>query len=297
MKRKALGRGLGALIPTAVMEEPPREGFLWVSLDQILANPRQPREEFNDEALEELARSIQSHGVLQPVVVRRGSAGYQLIAGERRWRAAQKAGLSRMPAIVRDAAEDQLLEMALIENLQRQDLNPIEEAQAFSKLLDELGLTQEEVSRRVGKPRASIANSLRILKLPEIVQDLVRRGILSAGHAKVLSGLSNPKDQIEFAKEAGKRGMSVRDLERSLTRHNRPAGSKSREVRARTDPNTAKAEDDLKRALATQVRIERRGKGGSVVIDFYDEEELHRLYSLFVGVEQTARANLKGGRG
>lgn len=297
MKRKALGRGLGALIPTAVVEEPPREGFLWVGLDQILANPRQPREEFHDEALDELARSIRNHGVLQPVVVRRASKGYQLIAGERRWRAAQKAGLSRVPAIIRDAAEDQLLEIALIENLQRQDLNPVEEAQAFSRLIDELGLTQEEVSKRLGKPRASVANSLRILKLPEIVQSLVRRGVLSAGHAKVLSGLSNPQDQIELAKEAEKRGMSVRDLERSLARHSRPASSKRREARTRTDPNTAKAEDDLKRALATQVRIERRGKGGSVIIDFYDEEELHRLYSLFVGAERTARVNLKGGRG
>ncbi len=295
--RKALGRGLGALIPTAVVDEPPREGFVWIGLDQILANPRQPRKEFHDEALNELARSIQNHGVLQPVVVRRASKGYQLIAGERRWRAAQKAGLSRVPAIIRDAAEDQLLEIALIENLQRQDLNPVEEARAFSSLIDELGLTQEEVSKRVGKSRASVANSLRILKLPEIIQDLLRRGTLSAGHAKVLLGLSHPQDQIRLAKAAAKRGMSVRDLERSLARHSRLDGSKRREARTHTDPNTAKAEDDLKRALATQVRITRRGKGGSVIIDFYDEEDLHRLYSLFVGAERTARVSLKGGRG
>jgi ParB family chromosome partitioning protein len=259
---------------------------VWVDIDQILANPRQPREHFHDEGLGELARSIQSHGVLQPVVVRRAGSGYQLIAGERRWRAAQRAGLVKMPAIVRDAAEDRVLEMALIENLQRQDLNPVEEARAFWSLVDELGLTQEEISQRVGKPRASISNSLRILKLPESVQNLVRRGVLSAGHAKVLSGLSSAQEQTELAREVQKRGLSVRDLERLLTRRGRAAGRASRKSRPRTDPNTTKAEDDLKRALATQVRIERRGKGGSVVIEFYDEEELHRLYSLFMDAAQ-----------
>lgn len=292
MKRKALGRGLGALIPAAASGSGgPDEGLVWLDLDQIATNPVQPREAFEEEGLEELAQSIQQNGVVQPVVVRREKLGYQLIAGERRWRAAQKAGLRKIPAIVRRVSDERVLDLALIENIQRQDLNPVEEAQAFQRLIGEHGLTQEEVARRLGLKRVSVTNSLRILKLPEYVLDRIRRGTLSSGHAKVLSGLAGAEEQVRLAREVETRGLSVRGLEEIVAR--RRASARPREAAARgprPDPNTARAADVLTRALGTRVRIERHGKGGSVVLQFFSEEELQRLYALLLDAA-------RGGRG
>ncbi len=299
MKRKALGRGLGALIPASGPGAPAaEEGLIWVDLDQITANPLQPRQSFEEEGLEELAQSIQQNGVVQPVVVRRDKLGYQLIAGERRWRAAQRAGLRKLPALVRKVSDEKVLDLALIENIQRQDLNPLEEARALQKLIDSLGLTQEEVSKRLGRKRTSVANSLRILKLHGEVQDLIRRGIVSAGHAKVLSGVDSPKEQVRLAREVDKRGLSVRALEQLLERGKgskrpRPAADAAR----RSDPNTARAAEVLTRALGTKVRIERRGRGGAVVLEFYNEEDLQRLYSLILDATRAGRASAKGGHG
>jgi len=299
MKRKALGRGLGALIPAVSGSSAPEEGLVWVDLDQIVANPRQPREAFEEERLEELAQSIQQHGVIQPVVVRRDKLGYQLVAGERRWRAAQKAGLRKLPAIVRKVSDDRALDMALIENIQRQDLNPVEEAQAFHRLLEEFALTQEEVARRVGMKRASISNSLRILKLPDEIQDGLRRGALSAGHAKVLSGLDSPEEQVRLAREVEKRDLSVRSLEDLIARgqkRSRPRASATA-TPERLDPNTARAAEQLTRALGTRVRIQRRGKRGALVLEFYNEEDLQRLYGLLLDAARAGRATMKGGHG
>jgi ParB family chromosome partitioning protein len=300
VKRKALGRGLGALIPasaTSAGAPAADEGLVWLDLDQVITNPVQPRESFDEAELEELARSIQQNGIVQPVVVRRDKTGYQLIAGERRWRAAQRAGLRKLPAIVRRVPDDRILDLALIENLLRQDLNPVEEARGFQRLVDEHGLTQEEVARRLGMKRATIANSLRILKLEGWVLEKVRRGALSAGHAKVLSGIASPADQVRLAREAEKRGLSVRGLEILVARREaKSAASSARPAAARgLDPNTQRAAENLTRALGTRVRIERRGKGGAVVLEFYSEEELQRLYSLILDAARLGRGDLKGG--
>jgi ParB family chromosome partitioning protein len=297
MKRKALGRGLGALIPAASGSSAPEEGLVWVDLDQIVANPRQPREAFEEERLEELAQSIQQHGVIQPVVVRRDKLGYQLVAGERRWRAAQKAGLRKLPAIVRKVSDDRALDMALIENIQRQDLNPVEEAQAFHRLLEEFALTQEEVARRVGMKRASVTNSLRILKLPDEIQDRLRRGILSAGHAKVLSGLDSPEEQLRLAREVEKRDLSVRSLEDLIARGHKRSGphASAAATPERRDPNTARAAEQLTRALGTRVRIQRQGKRGALVLEFYNEEDLQRLYGLLLDAARAGRARSPSG--
>jgi ParB family chromosome partitioning protein len=300
VKRKALGRGLGALLPAAAATAgapAADEGLVWLDLDQLITNPAQPRESFGEEELEELARSIQQNGVVQPVVVRRDKTGYQLIAGERRWRAAQKAGLRKLPAIVRRVSDDRILDLALIENLLRQDLNPVEEARGFQRLVDEHGLTQEEVARRLGMKRTTISNSLRILKLDSDVLDKVRRGILSAGHAKVLSGVADAADQVSLAREVEKRGLSVRGLEILVSRRQeKAASSPARSAPARKlDPNTLRAAENLTRALGTRVRIERHGKGGAVILEYYSEEELQRLYSLILDAARIGRSDLKGG--
>ncbi|MEE9217958.1 MAG: ParB/RepB/Spo0J family partition protein [Acidobacteriota bacterium] len=295
MKRKALGKGLGALIPAAIGSSAAKEGLLWVDLDRIMTNPRQPRKRFGEEGLEALARSIRDHGMLQPILIRRELKGYQLVAGERRWRAAQKAGLRKVPAILRDTTDDRVLEVALVENLQREDLNPVEEAKAYEWLVKELNLTQEEVASRVGRQRATVANSLRILKLPEEVQEIIRRDQLSAGHAKVLSGMEDAAEQIRVARLAQRRGLSVRALERLVARDSKakaPARSKENPC---LDPNTVRAVQNLKRALGTQVRIERRAKGGSLIVEFYDEEDLHRLYTLLLAAARSSHTGAKGG--
>ena len=277
-KRPALGKGLSALIPDA---PEPRVGPLEVDVDRLAPNSFQPRAHVDDPRLEELARSIKSNGVIQPIVVRRTGDRFQIIAGERRWRAAQKAGLLRVPVVVREVSAGQersLLEMALVENIQRENLNPIDEALAYRRLSDEFHLTQEDIATTVGKDRASVANFLRLLKLPEEVRADVAAGLLSMGHARALLALGEEADQRRFAREVIARDLSVRETEllvkKTAEGAKPPADPPSRPM----DVHTRAAEDRLRLELGTRVRIIRRGTRGRIEIDFGSEEELIRLY-------------------
>jgi ParB family chromosome partitioning protein len=283
-KRPALGRGLSALIPEAPVETPPpavaaaaapRGVPLDVDLDRIVPNPRQPRLQMEQGPLEELAQSIRANGIIQPILVRRSGDHYEIIAGERRWRAAQIAGLLRAPVIVRDIGDQQLLQVALIENIQREDLNPIDEATAYRRLLDECAMTQEALAEAVGKDRASIANHLRLLRLPPEVQRQVSAGALSMGHARALVAIENLVTLKKAADDVVARALSVRETEALVRRLNAPP---SVTVAAAKDVHTREAEDVLKLALGTRVRIVRKGKGGKVEIDFVSEDELNRIY-------------------
>jgi ParB family chromosome partitioning protein len=277
MKRKALGRGLDALIPGAERPDIPETE---IDLDRIDPNPRQPRMTFDESRMEELAASVRENGVLQPVLVRRRGDRFQLVAGERRLGAAQRAGLLKIPAVIRDVPDDKLLELALIENIQREQLNSIEEAQAYQSLIDNLGLTQEDLAERLGKDRSTVANGLRLLKLPPAVRELVADGKLSAGHARALlaSGLP-PSEMAAAASSIVERGWSVRDAER---------WAKGREPRERSaaapDPNIVAAADKLCRILGTKVEIRNRRRGaGTIRIHFFNDEDLIRIYSLLTG--------------
>jgi ParB family chromosome partitioning protein len=249
----------------------------WIDVDRIRPNPLQPRKQFPEEELQELAASIRSSGILQPVIVRRIEGGYGLVAGERRWRAAQRAGLLKVPALIRDVPENRLLEVALVENIQRQDLNPIEEARAYRALTEDLGLSQVEVAERVGRQRSTISNSLRLLALSPRVQDQVEAGALSMGHARALVSLPGPRAQELGAEVIIKRGMSVREAEAWVTRHtDEPAPSRAG---VRRDPNVGAAEEALQRLLGTRVRIvPGKGEKGRILIDYYSAAELDRLY-------------------
>lgn len=281
-KRPALGRGLSALIPDAGGQEGPqgREKPFEIDLDRLTPNPQQPRTIFDDASLEELAQSIRRNGVIQPIVARRAGDRFEIIAGERRWRAAQKAGLMKAPVIVRDVPDDRLLEVALIENIQRDDLNPIEEAAAYKKLTDDLKLTQDAIAAAVGKDRSSIANTLRLLKLPDEVRSLVSNKSLSMGHARALLALESAQAQRQLAREIVAKGLSVRETETLVKRQGEPDGEKAA---SKKDPNTRAAEDKLRFALGARVEIVRRGKGGRIQIEFKDEDELNRLYEKIVG--------------
>jgi len=281
-KRPALGKGLSALIPDA---PPPRSTPTEVDIDRLAPNSLQPRAQFDDARLEELARSIKANGVIQPIVVRRtGPDSYQIIAGERRWRAAQKAGLLRVPITLREVGAGQersLLEMALIENIQRENLNPIEEAMAYRRLTTEFAMTQEAVAAAVGKDRASVANYLRLLKLPPEVQNAVAHDELSMGHARALLGLASEADQRELSRDVVSRKLSVRETE-VLVRKRIAASSPGRTtepaVAAPPDVHTREAEERLRLLFGTRVRIVRRGERGHIEIDFTSEAELIRLF-------------------
>ena len=282
-KRQALGKGLSALIPDA---PEPRSAPTEIDVDRLSPNVFQPRGSVDDAGLEELARSITSNGVIQPIVVRRVGDRYQIIAGERRWRAAQKAGLLRVPIVVRDVAEGQdrsILEMALIENIQRENLNPIDEAVAYRRLADDFDLTQEEIAAAVGKDRATVANFLRLLKLPDEVRAELAGGGLSMGHARALLALPNEGDQRRIAREVMARKLSVRETE-SLVRKI-VEGSKKPDAPApkAVDVHTRAAEERLRFALGTRVRIVRRGTRGRIEIDFGSEDELIRLFEQLAG--------------
>lgn len=281
MKRKALGKGLAALLPET--PELTGEGLAEIEIDRIDPNPYQPRQHIEQSKLQGLARSLAQEGVMQPLVVRRVGSRYQLIAGERRWRAARLVGLARVPAIVRDVEEDRLLELALIENVQRENLNPIEEAGAYKRLVSELGLSQEQVAEKVGKDRSTVANLLRLLRLPEPIREAIARQELSPGHARPLLALKESRTQIQIAREVVEQGLSVREVERQVKAFMAPPKSeKKKPVASHTDPNTRAAEDRLRQALGTRVRIARKGKGGTLEISFYSEEELGRIYEILL---------------
>lgn len=293
MKRKALGKGLSSLLPqsappaVALDSVPPQGGLVEIDVDRIRPNPRQPRETFEAEALDGLSKSLKTQGVLQPVVVRPIESGFELVVGERRWRAAQRAGLHRIPAVVREVTDDRLLETALIENLQRENLNPIEEAQAYRAILEEARLSQEQLAARVGKQRTTIANSLRLLGLPSVVQDRVRSGELSMGHARALLGLSNASDQIRLGDRAVREGLSVREVE-VLVARSTPVGigAEARRVARRKDPNVEAAEEELQTAMGTKVRILAGRKGGRIEVYFYSHDELERTYQILLEVSR-----------
>lgn len=272
-KRPALGRGLSALIPDA----PPRDTPLEVDLDLLVPNARQPRLSFDEGRLEELATSIRTNGVIQPILVRRRGRQFEIVAGERRWRAAQRAGLLRVPVVVRDVPDNKLLEVALIENIQRENLNPIDEAEAYRKLTEEMRLTQEQVAASVGKDRASIANYLRLLKLPATVQAQVAAESLSMGHARALLGLENSSQIEDTARTVAAKGLSVRDTEALVRRLNQPPRAMPA-AQPPPDIHTRQAEERLRLALGTRVRIVRKGAGGRIEVDFVSEDELQRLF-------------------
>ncbi len=275
MNRKALGKGLEALIPDAPMEA---VGGLVRELRvrEIRRNEDQPRSRFDDETIAELAASIRTYGVIQPVVVRQLPTGvYQLVAGERRLRAARLAGLEVVPAIVRDVGETGALELALVENLQREDLNPIDEAHGYESLMELSGATQADVSERVGRARSTVANALRLLELPPDVQDMLSEGELSAGHGRALLGFGTAEDVREGARKAAARGLSVRELE-ALSRGKKQRKKATRKRRTE-DPVLREWEERLQRTLGTQVRIERMGIEGTIRIEYYSDEDLERI--------------------
>jgi ParB family chromosome partitioning protein len=263
-KRRALGRGLGALIPSTYQEE----NHSYLPVAAIQPNPLQPRQAFDQAAIDELAESIRQKGILQPLLVRRNNGVYELIAGERRFRAAQQLGMEQVPVTVRDCADGEMLEVALIENIQRENLNPLEEARAYRRLTDEFKLTQDEIATRVGKDRSTVANTVRLLQLPQEVQREIERGTLSAGHARALVNAGPEAAKIKLAREIVARRLTVREAEKLA----------KRQVRPLADVESRAAEQRLTEALGTRVRLHtRRGGAGKIEIDYYSLEGLNAL--------------------
>jgi len=296
-QRKALGKGLSALLPgrsqaaaapahAATDPAIAEASFVRLAIEAIQPNPAQPRVIFESEPLGELAGSIRANGIIQPLIVRRHDGGYQLIAGERRWRAAKLAGLTEVPVVIQEVADPKMLELALIENLQREDLNPIETANAYDRLGRELGLSHEEIGTRTGKDRSSIANMIRLLKLPTEVQQLLAEHRVSMGHARAILGLQTAEQQIEIAEKAAAQGLSVRQVEalvRDLTsEHAHPGSGPKRE--ASQDPNIRAAVEELERALGTRVRIvELTEQRGRIEIEYFSQAELDRIFQHITG--------------
>ena len=301
-KSKGLGKGLEALFGDAEVapvekkpaakkkqadnrksekaEESPVEegGVLYVDLNDIKPNASQPRKVFDEEKLEELAASIQQHGLIQPIVLRKLGKGYEIVAGERRWRAARLAGLKEVPCIVKELTEEENMLLAIVENMQREDLNHIEEAEGLKKMIDTYGLTQEQVSYSVGKSRPYITNSLRLLKLPGKVQQLTAEGKITTGHARALAAVKSQQRQIDLAVRASKEGLSVRQIEQLAKETKQPQEKKkTRKVKSADEK---RVEEDLKNALGTKVSLNRKGKGGKIEIEFYSADELERLIEL-----------------
>jgi ParB family chromosome partitioning protein len=274
-KRPALGRGLSALIPDAPAASHTPARAQEVDTDLLKPNPFQPRTSMDDTRIDELARSIRANGIIQPIVVRKAGTGYEIIAGERRWRASQRAGLLKVPIVVRDTPDEQLLAAALIENIQREDLNPMEEAAAYRRLSDELHLTQEQIAEAVGKDRSSIANIVRLLKLPLEMRENVAAGSLSMGHARALLALPDEATQLRVGRDVVARQLSVRETEVLVKKTVEPTAPSEE---SKKDVHTRAAEDKLRFALGTRVRIVRKRKGGKIEIDFGSEDELQRLY-------------------
>lgn len=272
----ALGRGLASLIPKGSGQSSPpspssRQGALQIPTSSIRANPHQPRKATDHAALEDLINSIREHGILQPLIVMKVTDGYQLIAGERRLRSAQILGLKTVPVIARDASTQEQLELAIVENVQRKDLNPMERAQAYEKLIREFGLTQEQVAKRVGKSRVTVANTLRLLTLPEEVQQAVAEERITEGHAKVIASVPTEDAQLKLLKEILERNLSVRSGEEIVKR------TTAARRKTPAEPEFVAAEEELRERFGTRVRIDRRGRVGMITIEFYSSEEFHAL--------------------
>ena len=277
-RQSGLGRGLAALIPQRSTEP----GLTEVPLTRIRPNPLQPRRRFDEAELEALAASVAEHGVLLPVLVTQTLDGYQLVAGERRFRAAQLAGLERIPVVIRQVADRDQLELALVENLQREDLNPIEEANAFRQLIDDFGLTQEGVAARVGRARSTVANTLRLLDLDERLQQLIIEGRLTEGHARAIGGLP-PEQQARIAEIVVERDLSTRETEELVRRLREPRAEKQAAAAPPRDTELERVEEDLRRSLGTKVTLARSRKGGRIIIEYYSDEELGQLYDRLIG--------------
>lgn len=303
-KTRGLGKGLDALFGDAEVTlqsrteknsksedgktEDPQEkikktemaggGIDYIDINDIKPNSNQPRKTFDEDKLNELAASIEEHGLIQPLVLRKAEKGYEIVAGERRWRAARKIGIREIPCIVRELTDEENMLLAIIENMQREDLNPIEEAEGIRQMIDTYGLTQEEVSKSVGKSRPYIANSLRLLRLPETVRKYVEDGSLSTGHAKAIAAVSDEKKQIELAEVAIRDGLSVRQLEKLAQQDKSGVKTRSR-VKQKT-ADVKRVEEDLKNALGTKVTLNQKGKKGKIEIEFYSKDELERLIEL-----------------
>ncbi|MGI5877734.1 MAG: ParB/RepB/Spo0J family partition protein [Christensenellales bacterium] len=283
MKRTGLGRGLDALFP----EEPGRlmaDGPVYeVPLSDIDPNPNQPRKYFNPEKLRELTESIREHGVLQPLLVCRRGERYLLVAGERRWRAARLAGLSLVPAVVQDLSDEQMLAISLVENLQRDDLNPLEEAEGFQQLIDRFNMTQAEVARRVGRSRPAVANALRLLTLPDPVRELVREGSLSAGHARCIAGIEDASLQCALARQAVEKGLSVRQVE-ALSRQEKSPRAADRPA---FDPAMSEFCETLQQLFGTRVQIRGDLNRGSIIINYFNRDDLERIYDLMTSLSSS----------
>ncbi|MHB0867998.1 MAG: ParB/RepB/Spo0J family partition protein [Chloroflexota bacterium] len=273
-ERGGLGRGLSALIPSGNSN-----ALVEIDLDRISPNPRQPRTLMKEEALADLAESIRQHGVLQPLIVTRAGQNYTLVAGERRWRAARLAGLRTVPALVKDTSPHQMLELALVENIQRQDLGPLEEAAAYRQLLEEHGLTQEEVARRVGKSRSAVANSLRLLNLPPEAKSALEEGRITEGHARTLLSLPTAEQQLQLLKSMLSSTVTVRQAEEAARR----GSGKGRRAESHRPIEVVDLENRLREALRTKVELRRGRKGGRLVIHFYSDEELEGIYQMLTG--------------
>lgn len=286
MARQTLGRGLSALLGEDTDTREPTAASSELDIHLIRPNPEQPRTRFSETALEELTQSIRANGIVQPIVVRKVDGGFEIVAGERRWRAAQRAGLHKIPAAVKDVTDGKLLELALIENIQRQELNPIEEASAYRKLIETVGLTQEAVAEQVGKERSLIATSLRLLKLPDDIQKLIEEEKLSAGHGRALLMTDDLTVQRRIARTVIEKKLSVRETEKAVKHatqiHRQTADSKG--VSPRNDANVAAAETKLRRQLGTGVNIKKntKGDGGKIEIEYYTDSDLDRIYQLLV---------------
>jgi ParB family chromosome partitioning protein len=277
-RQHALGRGLAALIPQRAHETSTTD----IPIGRISPNPRQPRQRIDEGELEQLAASIREHGVLQPILVTETLDGYQLVAGERRFRASKLAGLDRIPAIVRQLADRDQLEVALVENLQRQDLGPMEEAHAFRSLMDEFAMSQDAVANRVGRARSTVANTLRLLELDHTVQAAVADGSISEGHARALGGLA-PEQQGRLIRTVIEAGLSVRQTEELVRRLREPRATSLADPNKRSDPELERVEEDLRRSLGTKVTLARSRRGGRIIIEYYSDEELGQLYDRLIG--------------
>ena len=278
-KKKGLGRGLGALIPSSEPIKSDKRPFLFIGIEEVRPNPFQPRKKVKEAAIEELAESIKEKGIIQPLLVRKLDEGYELIAGERRWRAAQKAGLTEVPVLIREAEPNSQLELALIENIQRQNLNAMEEAEAYQRLIHDFNLSQEEVARRVGKERSSIANSLRLLKLSPWIQEKIAEGVLSFGHSKCLLSLESALDQKKMAEEVIEKGLSVRELERMIQRRGRVSRRKGPTASPIFEDDWVK---DMVQRYKTRIRLKRKKNGGLLEIYFHSEEDLIRIVDILM---------------
>ncbi len=279
-KKSALGRGLDALIPEFSYTEQEAKAYITCAIDLIRPNRYQPRLDFSGKDLEELSRSIKKQGIIQPLLIRKDDNGYELIAGERRLRAARMAGFEQVPAIIKDVSDAEMLELSIVENIQRQDLNPVEEADSYHRLMDEFNLTQEQVAERVGKSRSAVANFLRIRQLPIPVKDDLIKKILSMGHARALLGIAEPGRQIDVWRTVVKKGLSVRETETLVKQAN-----KQKKVQVQEPQNSDAAyfrdiEDDLARCFGTKVTIQRKGKKGKLWFEFYNDDDLDRLLAM-----------------